>query len=111
MHSPEVHDLAGWVPSEPSCFGFLLQLLVGPDESDGEESFDFVVCTPEWLRQKYGESAAIMARHHLLVFKYDFDAIETALRSLVASLEGGSWPELARQLSRYGKWEFEDYRS
>ena len=111
FHSPDVHDLARWVPSEPSCFGFLLQVLVGPADGDGNESFDFVVCTPEWLRQKYGQDAVIVAKHHLLVFRYDFRAIESAIHSLVSSIEGGSWSELARQLSRYGRWEFEDYRS
>jgi len=109
LHSPDVHDLVHWIPSDPACFGFLLQVLIGPADTTGEESFDFVVCTPEWLRQAHGEAAVILARHQVLVFRYDFPAIETALRCLVSSVEGRSWRELARELSRYGKWEFEDY--
>jgi hypothetical protein len=110
FHSPDVHDLVRWAPPDPACFGFLLQVLIGPADSVGEESFDFVVCTPDWLRRKHGERAVILPRHHVQVFTYDFQAIDMTLRSFVSSVEGASWQDLANELSRYGKWEFEDYK-
>lgn len=110
LQSPDIPDLARWVPPDPACFGFLLQVLVGPADSAGEESFDLVVCTPEWLRRKYGEHGVLLARHHMLIFRYDFEAIRSTLHHLVSSLHGRDWRELASVLSRYGKWELEDFR-
>src|SRR5687768_17385615 len=101
--SPDVCDLPGWIPPEPDCFGFLLTVIAGPADTAGEETFDFVVCTPEWLRRTHGETSNIIARHHLLVFRYDFDSIRATLSSLVASLEGETWDELGAKLARYGK--------
>lgn len=49
LHSPDIDDLKCWSPAEPECFGFLLQALVGPSDGEGEEPFDFVVCSPNGL--------------------------------------------------------------
>lgn len=45
--SPDVPDLAGYVPAEPENFGFLLQLLIGLEDDAGFESFGVMVCTPQ----------------------------------------------------------------
>lgn len=108
FHSPDVFDLVHWVPPEPLCFGFLLQVFIGPVGSPGEESFDFLVCSPEWLRREHGGEAVLLLRHHVLVFCYDFETIKAFLESFVSTIEAPSWAELARRLSRFGKWEFED---
>lgn len=110
LHSPDVYDLQGWVPPESDCFAFLLQVMVGSADGPGEESFDFVVATPEWLRRKYGEDAVIVGRPHLLVFRYDFKRLVSTVKSLVASIEGADWSEFGEKLGRFGHWEFEDYK-
>lgn len=109
LHSPDVPDLESWIPVEPECFGFLLQVLVGPWGEDGEESFDFVVCSPEWLKRKYGEDAVILGRHHVLMFQYNFAHLKDAIESMVSRAEGRDWSEVATKIARYGAWEFEDY--
>jgi len=111
LHSPDVDDLASWTPKDPVCFGFLLQVLVGPEHQEGEESFDFVVCTPAWLRRQYGADSVIPGRHHILIFEYSFERLRCAIESIVDSAEGENWRDIALQIGRYGKWEFEDYRT
>lgn len=109
FHSPDVPDLDSWTPPDPTCFGFLLQVLVGPQNAEGEESFDFVVCTPDWLKEKHGERAIILGRHHVLLFEYDLEGIKKALAEIEARASGNSWRDVASEIARYGRWEFEDY--
>lgn len=110
FHSPDVDDLASWRPEDPACFGLLLQVLLGPEGQEGEESFDFVVCTPAWLRERHGANGVIPTRHHILVFEYDFPRLRKAIESIVDSTEGEDWREVAERIGRHGKWEFEDYQ-
>lgn len=110
LHSPDIDDLASYRPERPDEFGFLLQMLVGPENGPGEESFDVVVCTPRWLEKKHNPQEMLIGRHYLLVFEYDYNRLLRAIEDLCDSAEGGSWGEVASKLSRIGKWEFEDYR-
>lgn len=109
FHSPDIEDLNSWSPPDPTCFGFLLQVLIGPQGAEGEESFDFVVCTPAWLMEKHGIEAMVFGRHHLLLFEYDFGRIKESITEIVSRAAGDSWREVALWLARYGRWEFEDY--
>lgn len=83
--------------------------MVGPEGIDAEESFDITVCTPEWFRQQYELSDVVVARHHLIVFEYDYDRIVNKIKSIIERCEGSSWNEVAEKVARYGYWEFEDY--
>ena len=109
LHSPDISDLEGWIPDSPESFGFLLQALIGPEDSMGQESFDFVVCTPDWLRRKYGQDAVLLLRNHVIVFGYDFSRIRATLEKQVGRMHGNNWQELAKQLAQIGRWEFEGY--
>lgn len=109
FHSPDVYNLQAWTPPSPTNFAFLLQVMVGPDGMEGEESFDVEVCTPEWLAQSYGPSGIVLGRGHLIVFRYDFPAIDAFVRDFVEGCVGATWPEVAAKVARLGHWEFEDY--
>ncbi|MCH9648384.1 MAG: immunity 8 family protein [Deltaproteobacteria bacterium] len=109
LHSPDVDDLETWAPESGACFGVLVQAFVGPQNGKGEESFDFTVCSPEWLARRHGRNAAVLGRHHLLLFDYDFDEVRRAIESVINSAEGQNWQEIASKIARHGKWEFEDY--
>lgn len=109
IHSPDAPDLETWQPPDAETFGILLQALIGPEFADGEESFDFVVCTPSWLART-GAAGPTFLRHHLLVSSFDYGAIRNAIEELVASCEGADWNEVATKLGRFGQWEFEDNR-
>jgi hypothetical protein len=109
LHSPDVDDLRTWKPPDPECFGVLIQMLVGPEGDIGEESFDFLVCTPKWLLAEHGRDAVIFMRHYVIVFTFDYHRLSAALEELVAQSIGSDWEAIASLLGRHGAWEFEDY--
>jgi hypothetical protein len=110
LHSPDVPDLAAYAPTDGHSFGFLLQIIAGPSAEDGEESFDVTVCTPSWLSEKLGPMDILIGRHFLIVHRYDYQRLEQFLIDYCEKCRADSWAEVAEQLGRLGKWEFEDYR-
>lgn len=108
MHSPDVADLRSWSPPTEE-FAVLIQLLVGPSDGPGEESFDVTLCTASWLAERAASEHVVDARHHVVVDSYDYDGIDQYFTRRVAACEGSTWQEVAAKLSRLGRWEFEDY--
>ncbi len=90
-------------------FGVLVQVLAGPSDEPGEESFDVVVCSPKWFEAQLEFGEVRSTRHHLMAPRYDWPAIEDAIRRFVGGCEAITWTEVAQQLGRLGRWEFEDY--
>jgi hypothetical protein len=111
LHSPDIDDLVRYRPTEPDCFGFLLQILAGPENSPGEESFDVLVCSPRWIAETHSPDDIIEGRHLLILLEYDFDRLERFLHMRIAEASGESWEDVAEKLSRFGRWEFENYGS
>lgn len=109
LHSPDIPDLKSFVPKNKKSFGFLLQAMFGPEASEGEESFDMIVCTPEWLANELKLMKIISGRYHIIVDEYDFEKIISFLDAYGRQCVGSTWRDVALQLSRIGKWEFEDY--
>ncbi len=109
LHSPDLPNLVSCTPADSRHFGILVQAFIGPEGEVGEESFDFVVCTPSWLAAQIQQKRYVFGRHHLFVSRYDVQLIEVAVRELCAEASAPDWPSLAGYLARYGKWEFEDY--
>jgi hypothetical protein len=110
LHSPDALDLESFSPADPTCFSFLLQAMFGPEDSEGEESFDIVVCTPRWLASEVERKGLVDGRHHLVVSQFDLAQIRSFLAGYAKNCAGNTWQEAAIKLSRLGKWEFEDYR-
>lgn len=110
FHSPDIPDLESFSPADPTSFSFLLQAMFGPRESEGEESFDIVVCTPRWLAREVERKGMVEGRHHLVVSKFDLPQIRSFLALYAKTCAGKTWQEAAMKLSRLGKWEFEDYK-
>lgn len=111
IHSPDVFDLSEFIPKIAGNFSLLIQMMVTPFNGEGEESFDILVCTPQWLLDNHNRSDIIVGRHYLIVFEYDYLRIYKRLKELVENIEGENWEEIGMKISRIGKWEFEDYRS
>jgi hypothetical protein len=110
LHSPDVLDLENNKPEDPANFCILVQAMIGPRGSIGEESFDFLVCTPRWLEDKVGKSSYVFGRHYLILGSYDYGVLRSAVEELCNRFVEPDWHSIAEKLGRYGKWEFEDYR-
>lgn len=111
IFSLDIDDLKGYVPDNPDSFSISLRLIIGPRGQIGEESFDIVVCTPQWLFDKYKNTDVVfLLRHTLLVTCFDYKKIITFIENYVHGCNGQTWQEISEKLSRFGQWEFEDYR-
>ncbi len=85
-------------------------MLIGPDGGEGEEAFDVQIVTPGWLEERCASEGLAAGDGRLLVFDYDWPRIEAYLQRRVASCTGSDWREVAQKLSRFSRWEFDDYQ-
>lgn len=111
LHSPDVTDLSTFAPVDPSHFGVLVQAMVGPDDSSGEESFQFMYCSPSWLLAEAQQRGPIWGRGYLVGPAYDYRALLRVTTRLVAEADGQDWNSVANRIARPTLWEFEDYRA
>ena len=109
ISSTDAEFLEKWHPTEPE-FSLPLRLIVGPEGSDGEESFDLTVCTGGWLEARSRAMGIVDGRHHLVVSQFNWLAIRDYIERRVRDCQGETWNDVAQLLSRFAYWEFEDYR-
>lgn len=110
FHSPDALNFDNYSSLPPGHFGLLVQAMIGPEGAPGEESFDFVVCTPSWLAERVADDGYVFGRHYLIVKSFDLAVIRTAIVDLCKQASGPDWESVANYLSRFGKWEFEDFQ-
>jgi len=106
LHSPDADPLEAFAPDGP--FGILVMAIVGPSDGPGQESFDFMLCTPDWFSSNMKDDLTT-GRHHVFVKRYDHSRLQAFVESYCAECSGSSWKDVAEKLGRLGKWEFEDY--
>jgi hypothetical protein len=107
LYSPDANPLKDFAPAGP--FSILVTAMIGPAGQQGHESFDFMLCTPEWFASNIREDFK-MGRHYLFVRDFDYMQLERFVREYCGSCaEAPHWSALAEKLARLGKWEFEDY--
>jgi hypothetical protein len=111
IKSIELIDHENWSywPGDPTNFCVAAEVLIGPEDSPGEEIFSFEVCTLRWLAE-HGEQKPHFVRHVILMNEYDEEALKSLVRQLVGNTTGETWNEVAEKLARYMFWEFEDYQ-
>jgi len=110
LFSPDFDDLEHGLPPDATCFGLLVQAVIGPRGSADSESFDFLVCTPTWLagtvrpgEYRFGHGLSLMGR-------YDYRLLHAAFTKLCNRTERPDWASIGERLQRYGEGEFADYR-
>jgi Immunity protein 8 len=108
LHSPDFPDLkiVSFAENEPFCL--LVQAILGPDGEEGEESFDMMVCNPLWLAKKV-QDGPILGLHYFIVCHFDIRIVYDFWDRVTKQCTGEDWQTVAQKLSKYGRWEFEDY--
>ena len=106
IHSPDVHDLSSYQPE--GSFGILVQMMIGPENMPGEEAFDTVVCSPDWMAA-HATSSSLVGEHAIVVSQYDYQNLFRNIQKFCQAQEGSNWQEVALKISRIGRWEFEKY--
>jgi len=110
LFSLNIDDLERFAPSDPEVFHIPIRLIAGPQAGEGEESFDFEVCSPGWLATEVAEGKVVLLRHRLLMKSFNFGAVRNFVERYVHGCEGATWKEVATKLAKLGLWEFEDYQ-
>jgi hypothetical protein len=103
-------DLHAFKPDDPNRFGLSVTATIGPAGEQGGDLFTFTVCSADWLATQSLPKGFAFQRHTLLLERWDPDLVERAVADLCRRTSGNDWDEIAHKLSRYGYWEFEDYR-
>ncbi|MCB9093011.1 MAG: hypothetical protein H6620_10680 [Halobacteriovoraceae bacterium] len=98
-------------PEDIHNFNFLLRILIGPSGENVQESFDIEVCSTKWIEENLSDDEVMIGRHTLIMKEYNFISLRKRILKLFAAKTGGSWKEIATYFSRYGHWEFEDYKN
>lgn len=109
LHSPDV-DIDEYQPADPEDVHVLVQVMAGPSDGPGAESFDVLICTPGRITEMARANGPLLGRHMVLVDRFDAVQIRRFLVGVFEAEEAATWPELGERLGRIGKWEFEDYR-
>jgi hypothetical protein len=108
FHSPDAPFLDSYVTPANGLFVVLIQMFIGAENGEGEESFDVVVCSSSWIERKCAVDP-MFCEQMIVARSFDWPKIRKLLEQRVATVHGETWPDVARQLERIGRWEFSGY--
>jgi hypothetical protein len=103
------YDIKTYYPENEDNFSVFLQIFVGIEGEEFEESFDVELFTPQYLIENHQGDEIVIGKRAIIVFDYNFSNLEKRLKKYCDSCTGSTWGEIANKLMRMGKWEFEDY--
>jgi hypothetical protein len=111
LDSPDAPDgLDTFSPGDPRAFSILVQATIGPADGDGGDLFDFVAVGPEWFAENAPGKGFRWGHAFLILDRWDPQIVRRAIEDVCLHAEGRDWPEVASKISRFGQWEFENYR-
>ena len=102
--------LAAYRPEDPESFCLAVGATIGPEGGEGGDLFYFSVCTAKWLVQEPPPKGFEFLHGYLRLEHWDFELVLRTIRDLCLHTEGKDWNEVATELSRYGSWEFANYK-
>jgi hypothetical protein len=87
-----------------------LELTIGIKGDKRGDVFQVLVATPEAIRSRFSSTKkCLTGRHVLLVTEHDWPSITKYCESIVGQCADETWEKVAVCLSRFFRWEFEDY--
>ena len=106
---------------DPKDFCVIVDMQIAGTEMDGGDRFSLTVCSPKWFENNVihpqvqhashdRRTRLVFGRHHLFVDEFNEGEIEKTVREVIRSVRGHDWNDVAQKLSRYFRWEFEDYQ-
>ncbi|BBG59610.1 MULTISPECIES: immunity 8 family protein [Providencia] len=111
LRSLELEDsLVCYWPDNPKNFGSWVRTMIGPENHEGAESFDWFICTPNWLQQELIKNNVLFGKGMIIVAEYDYDQILTQLEQKIRLCDDSDWSKASLKLSRFSFWEYEDYQ-
>lgn len=105
----EIQNFKTWIPNNTNSFSIVFELLIGPNDSVGEEIFTIEVCTLEWFADFFKRKPKAIEKGYLIVDKYDYSEVINELEQICNSINGDEWNEIAEQLAEIFNWEFDNY--
>lgn len=97
-------------PDDSNDFELLILAEIGPSDRAGADWFDVWVMTPTWIMKQLDNQRLFWGRNCHIVARWDLDAILGSIRDLRAAAFGPDWKMTAAYLSRFGMWEYEQFR-
>lgn len=95
---------------EPPLFETTVLAVLGPDDSAGEELFDFSVTLNRSMCEDVGSRGYVWSGQTLVVSCFDPAQIKNAVAEILAGVEGLDWTSVVEQLRKHMRWEFDSYR-
>lgn len=105
LTSPDVCEPE--LPHDPECCGLLVEAGIGPSQSEGAETFAFIVTTPTFLAL---HPSASWGRGTMVLPSFSWTEVRRLLDRALAASARPTWAEVARELGRFMDWEFDGLR-
>ena len=101
-------DLESHPPIDKERFDLVVRAIIGPDPGEGEEFFDFPLCSIRWINDEIDRDGFCALQRRLAISHWDPSIVRKAIDQLISPLYGESWDQLAAKLMRFARWEFEE---
>lgn len=112
IRSLEIEDiLINYWPEDPEIFGSWIRAIIGPDDQEGGEFFDMLICTPKWLQGEVERNGIFLGKGTIIIDEYNFDKIIVFIKQQISNSCADDWLGITQKLSRISFWEYEDYDS
>lgn len=97
----------GREPDEPDNFFLHVEVDIGTKGGKAADIFSLNVVTPKALLNHSGYQ---WGRGWLLLEYFSWSQVESAVDELCAEVSGVSWEQIALELNKWLRWEYDNYK-
>ena len=94
------------LPQDPEDCTVLIEAEIGPQGESGGDVFSFTFITPPALMR---DSVARWGRGYFIATRFSWETAERAISKLLLHSHRSTWSEVAAELGKEMRWEFEGY--